>query len=221
MRDEIVDTLSASIGDMLAAEDSGTKVPAVTCTIEHILEPEHIAEYVAAHGSLTTTEKSDQKDVGVLRARHHSVARLLAAGLPEGIVADLTNFTSSYISTLKGSPSMLELITHYRAPGNAQAEAIAERLRTVGHAAVERLSSRIEELDDNALLALAKLGLDRSGHGPQSTQHNITEHRIIDLAEVARLSLDARQKDRERIVDIQAVRQALPKRTEDGDEALS
>lgn len=202
---------AASLADSPAQRPSG--VPKViTATIEFELLPENLADYAKRSGQLPKPQDSDVKDLNVLRARHHGVARLLAAGLAEGIVAELTNFSTGYIGVLKNSPSFVELLAHYRSPGNSAAELIAERLRVLGTAATERLLAKIEadELDANQLLAAAKLGHDRSGNGPQSTQHNINEHRIIDVAEIAKLTVQAREANRSRITDISQVRQVLP-----------
>jgi len=202
--DLMTDEISAELGNAL-----GAKVPTVTVTVEEVLQPEHIAEYLSACGSMTTTQKSDEKDVATLRAKHHSVARLLAAGMGEGVVADLTGFDNSYISVLKNNPSMIELVNHYRSPNNAVVEVIAERLRTVGHAALERLAEQIPEMDHHALIATAKLGVDRSGNGPMSKVAHEHTH-ILDPAKVAALAESARRLNAERIVDVSAVRRALP-----------
>jgi len=200
MTEEISDELNNALGH---------KIPVVTCTVEEVLQPEHIAEYLSACGNLQTTQKSDEKDVASLRARHHSVARLLAAGMPEGTVADLTGFDNAYISVLKNNPSMIELVNHYRAPNNAVVEVIAERLRTVGHAALERLAEEMPELDHQALIAVAKLGVDRSGNGPMSKVAHEHTH-ILDPTKIAALAESARRTNAERIVDVSAVRRALP-----------
>jgi hypothetical protein len=202
--DLLTEEVAAELGNAL-----GPKVPAVTVTVEEVLLPEHIAEYLGACGKMTTTVKSDEKDVASLRARHHSVARLLAAGMPEGTVADLTNFDAGYISVLKNNPSMIELINHYRAPNNAVVEVIAERLRTVGHAALEKLAEEIPNMDHHALIATAKLGVDRSGNGPMSKVAHEHTH-ILDPVKVAALAESARRVNAERIVDVSAVRRALP-----------
>lgn len=210
--DLLTEEISAEFGDAL-----GAKVPTVTVTVEEVLQPEHIAEYLAACGKLTTTQKSDEKDVASLRARHHSVARLLATGMPEGTIADLTQFTPEYLSTLKNNPSMIELVNHYRSPNNSVVEIIAERLRTVGHAALERLGEEIPNMDHNALLATAKLGVDRSGNGPMSKVAHEHTH-ILDPVKIAAMAESARKKSAERIVNVNAVRRALPapRSSEDG-----
>jgi len=209
--DLMTDEVAAELNNAL-----GHKIPAVTVTVEEVLQPEHIAEYLSACGNLETTQKSDEKDVASLRARHHSVARLLAAGMPEGTVADLTGFDLSYLSTLKNNPSMIELINHYRAPNNAVVEVIAERLRTVGHAALEKLAEEIPNMDHHALIATAKLGVDRSGNGPMSKVAHEHTH-ILDPTKIAALAESARRTNADRIVDVSAVRRQLPAPREEED----
>jgi hypothetical protein len=211
--DLLTEEISAELGNALAS-----KVPAVTCTIEEVLQPEHIAEYLSKAGQLTTTDKSDEKDVATLRARHHSVARLLASGMPEGVIAEITGYDNAYISVLKSNPSMVELVNHYRSPNNAVVEVIAEKLRTVGHAALNRLSDEIQDMDHNSLIAVAKLGVDRSGNGPMSKVAHEHTH-LLDPEKIAALADTARRKSADRIVNVSAVRRALPAPREDGFDA--
>jgi hypothetical protein len=209
--DLMTEEISAELGNAL-----GSKVPVVTCTVEEVLQPEHIAEYLSKCGQLETTQKSDDKDVATLRARHHSVARLLATGMPEGTIADLTGFDNAYISVLKNNPSMVELVNHYRSPNNAVVEVIAERLRTVGHAALERLMQEVPDMDHHALIATAKLGVDRSGNGPMSKVAHEHTH-ILDPEKIAKLAESARVTNAERIVSVSAVRKLLPAPRSDSD----
>ena len=184
-----------------------------TATVEYVLMPEHLAEYVERRkAQALPSQKSDAKDVHVLRARHHQVARLLAAGLPETVVAELTNFDAGYLSVLKNSPSMTELIAHYRAPGNAMIENMAEKLRLLGDASLNVLLQKLEagELTNNELLQAIKLGVDRSGNGPASTINHNHEHRVIDVAELAQIALKAKETNRSRLIPLAEVRQALP-----------
>lgn len=203
-----IDLMTDGIGEALAAAGSH-KVPIVTCTIEEVLGPEHIAEYLAASGNLATAQKSDAKDVSTLRARHHAVARLLAAGLPEGIVAQMSGFDTAYLSTLKSNPSMVELINIYRAPGNNAAKLIEEKLRTVGDAALDRILEELPNMNAQELLAAAKLGTDRSGNGPQSKVAHEHVH-VLDPSKVAALADSARRTNQPKIIDINAVRKSLP-----------
>lgn len=182
----------------------------ITCTVEGALEVEDI------QGLLTISEASSSgpatslaptfegKDLKVLRERHHMAARLLASGMQQTLVCQLTGYTDSYLSTMKKAPAMQELIGFYSAKYENAAAAITERLRHAGLSAVEKLMERIDvegenALNANELLGLAKLGLDRGGHGPTSTQNqNNTDH-IIDHAELRRIELAAKKGSREYI----------------------
>jgi hypothetical protein len=213
-----LDSIGADVGEALRVAGQ-RKVPMVTCTIEGALDETDIAAYCEQVGDLATTVKSDEKDVAVLRARHHQVARLLATGLPEGIVADLTGYEHTYLSNLKLTPSMAELISHYRQPGNQAVELLAEKLRVVADMSIERLIENIEknDLDNNQLLAAAKLGADRVGNGPLAKVEHAHIH-MLDGDQVERLARSAREESRPRIIDVTAVRQTLlpaPEKDED------
>lgn len=204
----------AEAGAVLDLDAQEPKVSHVTCTIEHGLLPEHLADYADQSGQLASAQKSDEKDVQALRARHHGVARLLAEGVPEGVVAELSNYTPAYISTLKNNPAMIQLIEFYRSPKTEVTRVIGEKLRVLSDMALNQLQQRLEEKPGEAsiteLKEVAKLGLDRSGNGPNSTVTNVNEHRLVADEELLELTRSARQRERGRIVDVEAVRTALP-----------
>ena len=107
---------------------------------------------------------------------------------------------------------MRELVDFYRLQHSHSAQLIGEKLRTVGMKALERLDEKLDALqidDVNELANVAKLGLDRAGHGPSSTQHNVTEHHVIDHATIQALNQKARESSKELIIPIREVRQAV------------
>ena len=206
----ILEGLDEELGNSFASAGS-KKVPIVTCTVEGPpLTEADLAHYVERCGQLPAT-KSDEKDVQTLRAKHHQVARLLALGLPEGIVANLTGYTESWLTTLKNSPSMVELISHYRAPGDTAARIIAEKLRFLADLSLEKAIEAVQadEFDGNQLLAAIKLGADRSNNGPMSKVEVGVVH-SLDEETVQKISETARKKNSSRIIDVEAVRLALP-----------
>jgi hypothetical protein len=216
--DQVFDTDAiAELGAEFAAAGN-TRIPAVTCTYENELSEDDIREYVEKSGDLPAV-KSDQKDLAMLRARHHQVARFLAAGLPEGVIATLTDYDAAYISTLKQSPSMLELIAHYRAPGDNAVRIMTEKLRLMADMSVEQIFAKLEagDLDANQLLAAIKLGADRSNNGPMS-KLDISHTHQLDEEQVQRLADTARKRNAGRIIDISAVRQALPSARPEGED---
>jgi len=188
------------------------KTPAlVTAQIERGLLPEDVRRYMDEHGNLTTTVKAEQKDIRLLRERHHSVARLVAEGVPQEVVAAITQYTAPYISTLLQAPAMVQLVEHYRSNGNAAAQHIGENLRVVAGMSLERLREKVEmdQLSNNELLAAAKLGYDRSGHGPSSSLHAIHEHHLVPPEEIAARHAAAKLRDKEYIIHPEQVRPAL------------
>lgn len=200
--------------------------PMVTCTVEGILDEGDLRELMlgveAAAGE--PLEIEDPSDLKKIRERHHSVARMIAGGLSQRMVAQLCGYTESYLSILLNNPAMQELIELYRIQhGSAQQIAI-EKLRTVGMKALEALD---KDLDANLLtkqekLSLAKLGLDRGELGPSSTSKVLREDHIFDHAELQRRNADARNRNAPFIVPAEDVRKALappPKQTETEDES--
>lgn len=212
----LYESISDDLGQQLANAGQ-TKVPVVTCTVESELSEVDLAEYVEKVGELPAT-KSDEKDIATLRARHHQVARLLALGLPEGLVATLSGYTVAHISTLKNSPSMIELISHFRAPGDQATRVMSEKLRLLADMSVEQLIAKIAagDADINQLLAATKLGADRSNNGPMAKVDHSHTH-SLNPEQVAQLAQSARKRNAERIIPIEQVRQSLPAPKQEGD----
>lgn len=188
------------------------------CTVEILGELEEAD--IAAATAITTTPAQvileassdpDPKDLKKLRSKHHSVARMIAGGMQQTMVANLTGYTQGYLSTLLESPSMQELVTLYRAQTGAQLEVIVERYRRIGDAALDELETRLENaearagMDVHELLSIAKTGGDRSGTGPQHKHHVVNENHIIDHAELRRRDQAAREGSSSRIIPIAAL----------------
>lgn len=173
----------------------------VTCTIEGIVEPADIQALLTRPQPPAGTDVGDLKRI---RERHHSIARMVAQGMTQRMVSTIVQMTEARISTLLKAPAMQELVAYYRSQHSAAQDVIAERLRTVALTSIEELSAKLEagELEPQELLGLAKLGLDRSGHGPRSTVHNVSEHHIVDHAELQRLNAAARADSSEHIIDV-------------------
>jgi hypothetical protein len=196
-----------------------TSTPIVTCTIDGVLEIEDL-QLVASQAELPAGDDDEQgpaatPDLKRIKEKHHSVARLIAGGMQQSLVANITGYTEAYLSTMLNSPAMQELVGFYRVRQGNAIDVVTERLRGVGLKALERLDSRLDStgedaMDDQALLGLAKLGLDRSGHGPSNTTLNVSETHIVDHAQIKALDLAARERSALRILPVEAVRASLP-----------
>lgn len=220
----------------LVLPDMDLEPKIVTATIEGVLEESDLRQLLgdveieqAAEGKsdkALTPEflpVEEPTDLQRLRERHHSVARLIAKGMQQSLVARITGYSQSYLSTLLNSPAMIELVEMYRIQNGAAAEVIAERLKTVGLKAIDKIEDKLEQEDASIfeLTAIAKLGLDRAGHGPSSKQHIVTESHIVDHAEIKRLNQEALRASAEVIIPVSEVRKALPSREDraEGDSA--
>jgi hypothetical protein len=192
----------------------------VTCTVEGILEAEDLASLLgggqeagdehAPMPSAAIQELDDPGNLKKIKEKHHSVARLLAQGLQQELVATITGYTAPYLSVLLNNPAMKELIEMYRLQHGSAAQVIGERLRTVGGRALEKLSDKIDSIEDvNELIGIAKLGLDRSGHGPQSTSKVVEEHHLIDHARIQELNQKARAGSRELLIPLEQAKQRV------------
>jgi len=147
------------------------------------------AELVTGHGPLTPEilqegafvplqpGQENVLSIEQLRSRHHRIAQLLASGLKETAVARMVGFTPMYISNLKRSPAMAELLAHYMAEVEdrftgfvAQAGELSERL-------VEELSDRLadnpKQFTVNQILEAVKTLADRSGNAPVARSTNL------------------------------------------------
>jgi hypothetical protein len=212
------------LSDLIIPEGLQVKPTMTTCTIEGSLEPEDLRALLQDTNDLQVTD--DPTDLKKIREKHHHVARNIANGLSNRLVAQICGYDESYLSILLNNPSMVELVELYRIQGGAGAMLATEKLKTVGLKALEKLDAKIDadELNNQELLGAAKLGLDRSGHGPQSTQKTIGEQHIFDHVKLHELNQEARRRNAASIIPQEAVRESLkqlppPEESSDADAA--
>lgn len=176
----------------------------ITCTIEGAIEAEDLRRLLDRRSAAEVPMGLQAGDLAKVREQHHVVARYVASGMQQTIIASLTGYTEAYVSVLLNNPAMQELIGYYRSNHINAAAAVGEKLKHVALKAVEKLEGQLDddELGANELIQVAKLGLDRSGHGPSSKVVNETTHHLIDHAELARLNREARAESVEHIITI-------------------
>jgi hypothetical protein len=140
-----------------------------------------------------------------IRASHHRMAELHAAGLTAAQISDLTGRSLTHVRNFPKVPANAELIAEKVGEALAAPEPVTdpiqERIRLitqVGTLALTKLRDRLEdegyEMSDRMLLAIAADSADRTGLGKQSTQVNLN----LDLG--ARL-----QRARERQAELRQV----------------
>lgn len=112
-----------------------------------------------------------------LRDSHHQIARLVAAGMDNVEISQVTGKSPGTVSFLKRDPAFIELLNFYRGRQEVAYADLHERLRNLGGTAMalmqERLEEEPEKISNSLLLEVVKTTADRVGHGPRQTQVNI------------------------------------------------
>jgi hypothetical protein len=196
---------------IVPAEAEQLAKPLVTCVIEGHLDEGDLRELALSAPVDEPLPEDDPSDLKKVREKHHSVARMIAGGLNQRMVSQLCGFTESYLSVLLNNPAMQELVQLYRIQQGAAVTVVTEKLRTVGLQAIEKLEEKLEAgtLNNQELLALSKLGLDRGGHGPQTKSHVVNETHLFDHAQLEERNRSALSRNAAHIVPTAEVRKSL------------
>lgn len=137
-----------------------------------------------------------------LRATHHRLAQLLAAGNDYQTCSLLTGYDPGRISVLSSDPTFSDLVAFYQAESRQQnLDVVSVLLDTAVDALSEfreRLHETPEAIAPKDLLSAAKLGLDRSGFGPSSTSLNVTA--TLSDERLAQLHAKARANSRAEVI---------------------
>ena len=163
--------------DLNLAIRPGRPAEELTATVVRELTPSDLA--LLAEGGRGSASQKIKK----LRDSHHALARALAGGMSNPEASLATGYDLGYISILKSDPTFQELVAFYRANLDIAMSSLHDKLSTISKVAADELRDRLEEKPDEIgtthLIEIVKMGADRTGHGPKSTQVNIN----VDLAE--------------------------------------
>jgi hypothetical protein len=142
------------------------------------------------------TNYNEAKPLAKLRASHHELARLLAASYSRADASIMTGYSVERIAVLCLDPTFADLVANYRARNAEAGQDITGQLLNVALDSLqefrERLESRPEQISSSELIAAAKLGFDRAGHGPSSTQRNVSISAQLSAEELFELEAKAR-----------------------------
>lgn len=133
-----------------------------------------------------------------LRERHHALARMLAAGHPDGVAAAICGYDVSRVSILKADPTFRNLMEFYREDVNRQYADVHSQLAGMSLDALIMLRERMEEregeeeLSTNQLLEIARMGADRTGFGPATKAEVNVNVNLADRLQEARKRLAER-----------------------------
>ena len=125
---------------------------------------------------------SKADSVQKISARHHRLARHLAAGMKPGQAAALCGYSNSRVSILRADPLFRRLEGLYREQVEELFADQGAKLAEVSHTALDLLMTRMEEAPEELTVAqlqdLIKLGADRTGFGPSKTIEANVNHNL-------------------------------------------
>lgn len=131
---------------------------------------------------LDTEKGSTAPPLKRISERHHALARHLASGMGESEAAIICRYSPSRISILKADPAFRQLLNFYQAEVRNQYIDLHSQLSGLSADAASILAERLEEepekISVGQLMEITKMGADRTGFGPQTSQVNIN----VDLA---------------------------------------
>jgi len=140
---------------------------------------------------------SKPPEIKKLSQRHHTLARLLAAGQSPGDAALIAGYSSSRVSILLGDPAFKNLVSLYRKGVTDAYNATAEMMGAVTKEALSELLDRLESSPEEFSVAdLRKVAADfadRTGNGPTTTHDiNITDNLSERLEAARKRALEAK-----------------------------
>lgn len=132
---------------------------------------------------IASAQRAPQSRVQTLRDSHHRLARLLASGLKQVEVAEISGYSANRIAQLRQDPAFMELVEHYRKMVNEGfVEAADEYYRTVSanRAIAARLindklsdEETAAEIPIRTLLAVHSDAADRTGYPKRTLAVNV------------------------------------------------
>lgn len=167
-------------------------------------QPEVSDFRVLTRADLTTlTEKRSPATLQTLKDSHHRIARAVAAGLPNGEVAQHCGISYNRVSQLRGDPAFMELVAHYRGAITAEYVRGLDSFMEVATSNMLKAAVMISDKLDTAmetgetlpltqLIALQADGADRFGYGKMQKNLNVNVDFAAQLESARKRSRSAR-----------------------------
>lgn len=161
---------------------------------------------------LDQIKRTPQKSLKRLSNRHHAAARNIALGMKHVEVAAITGYHPNTINYLLDDPAFKELVEFYRTSIDKENRTNFERLSGIAADAADEIQERLEnspeEIPMSQLIEIVKVGADRSGNGPTSSnvQVNINvgiAERLKRAREIAQTASKALPGPDEQIIDLE------------------
>jgi hypothetical protein len=156
------------------------------------------------------------KSLQRLTDRHHAAARYIAQGFKDVEVAAITGYAQNRIYLLRQDPAFKELIEFYRSSEDKERRNNFERLSGLTADAADVLQDRLETAPEDVttgqLIEIIKVGADRSGNGPQTSnvQYNVNVG-LADKLKKAREQAALASRPASQVIEGEAVEIPLTK----------
>lgn len=173
--------------------------------VEIVSIRELTAEEVAAlpqgrQGESNTAFKAVER----LKPRHHEIARLIATGMKETVIAELLTVSLGHLHRLKRSPAFQHLLAYYMAARDTETLTMRDRLEHAASLGLDKIQERMEDEDNplpiNQLKDIAFGLLDRAGFNPTTKIAAVTA--TVSPADMAQLK-DIRNAARRAALGVQ------------------
>lgn len=121
-----------------------------------------------------------------VRAKHHALARLLAAGVSTEQAALCAGYVPATAYCLQTDPTFKELVAFYQHDTREVAALVEERMLMLGESARERLVDLLEDSPDEVSPGLAleifKAAMDRAGYAP--VQRTVNKNMNMNIGQM-------------------------------------
>lgn len=127
--------------------------------------------------------------IAKVKARHHEIARLIAAGAKDVEISEALGLSGGTLYRLRRSPAFQQLLFSYMAARDQEAISMSERIAHGAALALDRVSALLEDEDSQVsvgqLTSLTQMLLDRAGFNPttkvQATSVALTGEEILKM----------------------------------------
>ena len=130
--------------------------------------------------------------------RHHAAAQFVAAGFKNWEVAAATGYSAHYISILRSCPAFQDLVARHKDFKVDQFHKdtfgkLSGMSNLAADILIERMVTTPEKMTTGQLIEITKVGADRTGHGPSSTNVNLNAE-MGDIISAGRKRAQERSK---------------------------
>ena len=137
--------------------------------------------------------------VNSIRARHHLVAKMEAAGYRHIEIMAITGYSKQHFYLLRKNPAYTELVEHYMQEVSDRLFDFTEQIQYLHNLSMDRLREVLEDnqnLSPDFVRQVFATVSDRAGYGPSSSSTQRVEIGVLTGDDLHRLRNEVNDKDR-------------------------